>query len=179
MAARKRGRPRGGGDGGRADKVYGGPRAGAAAGRARRASADGVVKVTIPSDFSASRDVQKAILDEVARCGYDEHSTFAIKLALEEGMINAIKHGNRFDPAKRVHVEYDVTRARAEIVIEDEGPGFYRTDVPDPTLEENLEKTSGRGILLIEAYMTTVEYSHGGRRLRMVKVNEGAGARNG
>jgi len=58
------------------------------------------------------------------------------------------------------------------IVIEDEGSGFARALVPDPTLEENLEKSSGRGIHLIEAYMNEVRWSRGGRRLRMVKKND-------
>ena len=133
------------------------------------------MKVTIPSEYPASRDLQKRILDEVAGHRYDENSFFAIKLALEEGMTNAIKHGNKLDPAKKVHVEYSVTAKQAEIVIEDEGPGFDPKHVPDPLSEENLEKPSGRGILLIGAYMNTFEYSNGGRRLRMVKVNEGGG----
>jgi serine/threonine-protein kinase RsbW len=128
--------------------------------------------VTIPSEATASRDLQKSILDEVARCQYDEGSVFAIKLALEEGITNAIKHGNKFDPGKKVHVDYTVTPQRFEITIEDEGPGFDLGDVPDPTADENLEKCSGRGILLIGAYMTKVEYSNGGRRLHMVKLNE-------
>lgn len=130
------------------------------------------MKLTIPSELVASRDVQKAILDEVARFGYDEGAVFAIKLALEEALINAIKHGNKQDPGKRVHVESNVTDKQVEIIVEDEGPGFDAREVPDPTMEENLEKCSGRGILLIRAYMTEVEYSKGGRRLRMVKVNE-------
>ena len=133
---------------------------------------DNAVKMTIPSDFAASRDVQKRILDAVADCGFSSHSTFAIKLALEEALINAIKHGNKLDPNKQVHITWSVTPEQAEIVIEDEGPGFVREVVPDPTLEENLEKCSGRGILLMEAYMNSVEYSHGGRRLRLVKMNE-------
>jgi serine/threonine-protein kinase RsbW len=137
---------------------------------------DDRVKVTIPTDFSASRDVQKAILDEVVRCRYDEGAVFAIKLALEEGMANAIKHGNKFDKGKRVHVEYEVTPTRFEVSIEDEGAGFDVCEVPDPTLEENLEKCSGRGILLIGAYMTKVEYRKGGRQLYMLKVNDKAGA---
>jgi serine/threonine-protein kinase RsbW len=132
------------------------------------------LKLTIPSELVASRDVQKAILDEVARFHYDEGAVFAIKLALEEGMTNAIKHGNKYDPGKHVHVEYSITAQQVEIIIEDEGPGFDPVEVPDPTHEENLEKCSGRGILLIGAYMTKAEYSTGGRRLRMVKINERA-----
>ncbi len=128
----------------------------------------GVVRATIPSDFNAGRDVQQAIMNEVLKHNFGTETTFAIRIALEEAIVNAIKHGNRLDPAKKVHVEARVTPKRAEIVIEDEGPGFDRKHVPDPTAEENLYKCSGRGVLLIESYMDS-EWSHGGRRVRMVK----------
>jgi serine/threonine-protein kinase RsbW len=133
---------------------------------------DKPLKFTIPSKFEAGREVQKRILDDVTRLGYTSHSQFAIKLALEEALINAIKHGNRLDPKKKVHIEFSVTPKQLEVTIEDEGPGFSRDEVPDPTLQENLEKCSGRGILLIEAYMSSVQWSNGGRRLKMVLKNE-------
>ena len=136
------------------------------------ASTPGSFRVTIPSEFGAGRDVQERILADVQRHGFSTDSTFAIRIALEEAMVNAIKHGNRLDPAKKVHVESRVTPKRAEITIEDEGPGFDRSSIPDPTDEEHLDKPSGRGILLIEAYMDGVEWSRGGRRLRMVKENQ-------
>jgi serine/threonine-protein kinase RsbW len=129
------------------------------------------IRTTFASDFAVARDVQRQILDAVARHRFDAQSTFAIKLALEEAFVNAIKHGNRLDPAKHVHVESNVTDEQAEIIIEDEGPGFDRSCVPDPTAEENLDKCSGRGILLMEAYMSNVEYSKNGRRIRMLKKN--------
>lgn len=129
------------------------------------------VRVTIASDFAAAREVQKRILDAVELSGFTPHSTFSIKLSLEEALINAIKHGNKLDPAKNVHVEATISAEQADISIEDEGPGFDRHAVPDPTLQENLEKCSGRGILLIEAYMDQVEWSNRGRRLRIVKRN--------
>ena len=132
---------------------------------------DDVIRATISSDYSAGRDVQQRILDDVQRHGYSSDSTFAIRIALEEAMVNAIKHGNGQDPTKKVRVEARVTPRRAEITIEDEGPGFDRSCIPDPTDDENLHKCSGRGILLIEAYMDGVEWSHGGRRLRMYKEN--------
>jgi len=124
---------------------------------------------TIPSDVSASRDVHKTIMDRVEAQHYDDQSTFAIRLALEEGLMNAIKHGNRHDPKKTVHVEAKVTPKATEITIEDQGKGFHRETVPDPCADENLLKCSGRGILLMEAYMDEVKYSQGGRRVRMVK----------
>jgi serine/threonine-protein kinase RsbW len=133
--------------------------------------AAGSFRVTIPSDFNAGRDVQDRILSDIQRYGYSSDSEFAIRIALEEAMVNAIKHGNGLDPAKKVHVEARVTPSRTEITIEDEGPGFERSSIPDPCHDDNLHKPSGRGILLIESYMDTVEWSRGGRRLRMVKEN--------
>ena len=130
------------------------------------------LRFIIPSVNVEGRHVQKRILDEVARLHYNEDAAFAIRLSLEEALINAIKHGNKCDPNKKVIVEASVTPDRAEIVIEDEGPGFDRTSVPDPTSEENLERLHGRGILLMEAYMTEVEFTRGGRRVRMVRKND-------
>ena len=130
-----------------------------------------VLEFTIPSLPVATRDVHKRIMDEVERRRYDEQSVFAIRLALEEGLMNAVKHGNKLDPAKTVHITAKVTRESTEIVIEDQGAGFKRNCVPDPCCKENLLKPSGRGILLMEAYMDQVRYSCGGRRVRMVKKN--------
>ncbi len=127
---------------------------------------------TIASNFREGKDVQQRIMSDVARHGFSNDSTFAIRIALEEALDNAIKHGNRLNTRKKVRVQARVTRKRAEIVIEDEGKGFERRCVPDPTAEENLCKCSGRGILLIEAYMNSVKWDRGGRRVRMVKDNQ-------
>ncbi len=130
------------------------------------------VHFSIPSDFASGGLVQKRIIDAVERSGYDDDSVFGIKLAVDEALINAIKHGNKLNPSKRVHVQASITPRRLEIVIEDEGRGFDRNCVPDPTCAENLEKPCGRGILLMEAYMDRVEWSRGGRRVKMVKKPE-------
>ncbi len=126
---------------------------------------------TIPSDPAASRDIQKAIMDRVESLKYGEQSRFAIRLALEEGLMNAMKHGNKLDPNKTVHIEAKVTPRQTEITIEDQGKGFKREDVPDPCADENLLKCSGRGLLLIEAYMDKVQFTRGGRRVKMTKKN--------
>lgn len=130
------------------------------------------MKFVINSDYARGREVQNRILDEVTRYKYNSDSLFAIKLALEEAFVNAIKHGNKLDPNKHVYVEALVGPSQTEIIIEDEGPGFERSSVPDPTAPENLEKCSGRGILLIESYMTSAAWSHNGRRLHMIKRND-------
>lgn len=131
------------------------------------ASANGGLHFTIPSDYAAMREVQDAILGRVEAAGFDDESTFAIRLSLEEALINAIKHGNKLDPKKRVHVDAKVEGECCWVTIRDEGPGFTRKEIPDPTLEENLCKCSGRGLLLIEAYMHEIAYADGGRQLTM------------
>ena len=130
------------------------------------------VRVTIPSENTAVREVQDRIMAEVARCGFDGQSQFAIKLALEEGLINAIKHGNKYDRPSGCRSNGRARRRNWTCKSRTRGPGSSGADVPDPTLEENIEKCSGRGILLIESYMTSVLWSRGGRRMRMVKRNE-------
>lgn len=129
----------------------------------------------IASNYDEAREVQQTILSECERHGFDENAHFALKLALEEALINAVKHGNKLDPKKRVRGRAEVSARTAVIEVQDEGPGFTRQAIPDPTLEENLEKTSGRGVLLIEAYMDEVEWTDHGRHIRMVKHNHPSG----
>ena len=130
------------------------------------------MKFVIPSDFKRGVEVQARILDEVGKFKYNSDSAFAIKLSLEEAVVNAIKHGNKLDVTKRVFIEALVGPDQTELTIEDEGPGFQRAEVPDPTSPENLEKCSGRGILLIEAYMNGVSWSNSGRKMHMIKRND-------
>jgi len=137
----------------------------------RKSSTTATFEFTIPSELSATRDVHKTIMDEVERHKYTETSAFAIRLALEEGLMNAVKHGNKLAREKTVHVLATVTAKQTQITIEDQGAGFERSNVPDPCSSENLLKCSGRGILLMESYMDKVEFSNGGRRVKMIKKN--------
>ena len=90
-------------------------------------------------------------------------------MALEEALVNAIKHGNGMDPAKQVQIDCRFDDDGVRIVIEDEGPGFDVTAVPDPTAEENLDKPGGRGIMLMRSFMSHVEYNELGNRLVLEK----------
>ena len=140
--------------------------------RGSGAKVNGTLRFEFPSNFDTGMEVQASILAEVERHGFNPNSIFATRLALEEALVNAIKHGNKLDPKKKVIVEAKVTPQRVEIEIEDQGPGFDRASVPDPTALENLCKCSGRGILLIEAYMNSVSWSRGGRRVHLVRYNQ-------
>ncbi len=128
-------------------------------------------QMLIPSDLLAARMPEQEILEALGRFGYPEQAVFAVKLSFEEALINAVKHGNRGDPAKYITIRYDVNAARAVIIVADEGSGFSPARVPDCTTEENLTRPSGRGIMLMRAYMDHVQYSRRGNMVRMIKRN--------
>jgi serine/threonine-protein kinase RsbW len=86
-----------------------------------------------------------------------------------EAITNAIRHGNRQDPDKQVHVVCRVDEVRIEVIVTDQGEGFNPEDVPDPTLEEFIERPGGRGLMLMRAYLSFCEYSEGGRRITMIR----------
>ena len=111
-------------------------------------------------------------LDTLRTLGYDEGSVFAIRLALEEAINNGFRHGNKSDPAKVVRLDWSATEQRVQIEVEDEGEGFDPGAVPDPTAEENIEIPSGRGLMLMRAYMSEVEYVDPGNRVRLVFVKQ-------
>jgi|GEM_PF-114876 len=129
-------------------------------------------RMTIPSELMAGRKAEERILKAIAGSGFNRDSTFAVHLALQEALMNAIKHGNHLDPHKKVRINVSVSKKQVGITIEDEGVGFERGGVPDPRAPENLEKCSGRGIFLIESYMNSVQWTRGGRRVHMVRRNQ-------
>lgn len=125
------------------------------------------MEFVIPSDLSEARHVQELIESQLRMCHYEDKEIFGIRLALEEALVNAIKHGNQMDQAKRVHVRFHVSDRTFAIEIRDEGPGFDPEDVPDPTAPENLERPCGRGLLLMRHYMTECEFLPPGNVCRM------------
>lgn len=129
--------------------------------------------LTIPSDLGEAHALQARIEDGLHACGYTDHDVFAIKLALEEALVNAIKHGNGMDPDKSVHVRYRIAPDRFDVRIADEGPGFDPAGVPDPTDPDFIERPCGRGLLLIRGFMSSVEYHGCGNVVTMSKVRNG------
>jgi serine/threonine-protein kinase RsbW len=129
--------------------------------------------VVIPSDPAEARQVQEEIERLLKGTAFSEKEIFSIKLALEEAMVNAIKHGNNFDRNKKVRIAYNVFPERFDIVITDEGTGFDPSDVPDPTAVENLERPCGRGLMLMRYYMNEVSFSANGNTVAMTKFRNG------
>ena len=129
--------------------------------------------VEFASSLDRARQIETDILDQCEKNRFNEDDIFAIKLALEEALVNAVKHGNKMDPAKMVRVQYHVTKLRVDIVIEDQGPGFNPASIPNPTDDTRLEMCSGRGIHLMRAFMSSVVYNPRGNMVTLTKLNEG------
>jgi serine/threonine-protein kinase RsbW len=130
-------------------------------------------EVVISSDQAEARRVQRQIEQLLLSHRYSEREIFGIKLALEEALVNALKHGNQWDRAKKVHIAFHVDAERFHIHIADEGPGFDPHDLPDPTAPENLERPCGRGVMLMRSYMTEVSYNERGNFVSMTKLRNG------
>jgi len=135
-------------------------------------------EITIPSETAQGLAVQERIVNLLESMDYSSRDVFGMRLALEEALVNAMKHGNGMDPNKKVRVSCCVDSQQARIEIEDEGEGFRPEDVPDPTDIENLEKPCGRGIMLMKAFLTVVEYSETGNRVILEKLRS-TGDENG
>ena len=111
--------------------------------------------------------VQRTVAEALAARGYDPDAVFAIRLCLEEALVNGFRHGNRFEPGLVVKFRASIAPRECTFEVEDQGEGFDPGGVPDPTADENLEIPSGRGIMLMRAYMSEVEYLPPGNRLRI------------
>ena len=135
-----------------------------------------VVRLEFCSAFDMIDFVQLVSDHLCRRLGFDEDSMHWVGVAIRESVINAIKHGNRNDAGKMVHVDFtsshDPEDAGLTISVRDEGEGFEPEEVADPLAPENMLKSSGRGIFLIRSFMDDVQLtkgSEGGMEVRMVK----------
>jgi serine/threonine-protein kinase RsbW len=132
-----------------------------------------LVEVTIRSDQAEARRVQGHIEHLLLSHRYSEHDIFGIKLALEEALVNAIKHGNQLDRTKKVRIAFQVKPDRFDVQIADEGAGFDPNELPDPTAPENLERSCGRGVMLMRYYMNHVSFNARGNFVSMTKLRNG------
>lgn len=114
------------------------------------------------------RELETSLLEAMSRHGYSETSAFAVRLAVQEALANAFKHGNRGERGRNAIVDYAVGDDDISIEVQDQGDGFDWASVPDPTADENIAIPAGRGIMLMRAYMTSVEFIAPGNRVRMI-----------
>ncbi len=128
--------------------------------------------IVVESKSSAVVDVCKQILSKLEEHKFDKDDIFAVHLTFEEAFLNAVKHGNKMDPTKKVKVDYCVDSDKVEISITDEGEGFEPEAVDDPRFGAGLYEPGGRGLLLMDSYMDEVKYNEQGNSVYMVRYKE-------
>ena len=133
-----------------------------------------VITLQLPSDLKIIPETSRDIIKKIKSKDISEDDLFDIRLALEEALVNAIKHGNKQDCNKNVLLKITINPGKATMQIKDEGEGFDYEKLVSPAEPKNLKKPYGRGVFLIKKLMDSVEFFDGGRGIKMVKLIEAA-----
>ena len=122
-----------------------------------------ILSLEISSERNRIKEVEALMLKANKEFGLNDDQYCKTMIAVTELVMNAIVHGNKEDPGKKVKVmlEYDVQEMK--IVIEDEGKGFDISGLPDPTEVERLLDSHGRGVYIVKAMVDKVDFAHNGK----------------
>ena len=140
--------------------------------RHRETEAEQIIRLSLPSSMRHVYLLDVIVTEILKETDFTDEVQEQINLAVIEAGTNAIKHGNKENPTKKATIEFTLAEDKLEIVIEDEGDGFTRKEVADPLDPENLLKSSGRGLFLMEACMDSVTYKDNGTIIKMVKYTK-------
>lgn len=137
------------------------------------------VSYTLDSSLQSVNMAEETAQLLAGKAGFDEDDCLKISMAVREAAVNAVLHGNAYDPAKKMTVAFENTGRALVITITDEGRGLDVNTIPDPTTPENLLKQSGRGIFLMRSFMDEVRIRllAPGTEVTMIK-NVGGSAAN-
>jgi serine/threonine-protein kinase RsbW len=129
------------------------------------------VSYTLDSTLETVDSAEQAATRIATDNGFDEDEVMQIAMAVREAAVNAVLHGNAYDPGKKVTLDFERTGRDLVITIRDQGAGLDPDKIPDPLAPENLLKTSGRGIFLIRSFMDEVQIhpSQTGTEIKLVK----------
>lgn len=128
--------------------------------------------ILLDSTLDSVEIAEDEVLRNAQEIGFREEELHQIGMAVRETMVNAVVHGNRYNARKKVHLSVMKAADRLTVVIADEGEGFDMNALPNPLAEENLLRQSGRGLLLIQAFVDEFQVRRGqpgGTEVRMVK----------
>jgi serine/threonine-protein kinase RsbW len=129
-------------------------------------------RLLLDSTLDSVEVAERAVLQDAEDIGFGEDELHQLGMAVRESMVNAVVHGNRYNARKKVRVAITKAADRLTIVIADEGDGFDVTLIPDPLADENLLRQSGRGLLLMRAFVDEFQVRRGepsGTEVKMVK----------
>lgn len=129
------------------------------------------VSYTLASTLDSVNRAESLAAETAARAGFSEDEQSNIAMAVREAAVNAVLHGNAYDPEKKVFIVYERTGDALVITITDQGKGLDPERLPDPLSPENLMKGSGRGIFLIRAFMDEVKFRNAqpGTEITLIK----------
>ena len=113
---------------------------------------------TLDSVLASVETIEQTAERFAQQAGFDEDTASQIAMVCREAAVNAVVHGNKYDPAKHVDASFELTDTALTIQIADQGPGLDPDSCPDPLAPENLLRTSGRGIFLMRALMDEVHF---------------------
>jgi serine/threonine-protein kinase RsbW len=142
----------------------------------RHAMSASRVSYTLESTLASVDKAEQAAAEVAAKSGFDEDECGHIAMAVREAAVNAVLHGNHYDPAKRVTVSFESTPDTLTVAVRDEGAGLDPATLPNPLAPENLLKQSGRGIFLIRAFMDEIRFRavSPGTEITMIKFVRGS-----
>lgn len=112
-----------------------------------------IIEEQLPSSLDSVDHAEEVVLREAEALGFDEDDLHKIGISVRECMVNAVVHGNRYHSRKKVGLKVTRTPQQLEIVVRDEGDSFDLSNLPDPLADENLMRQSGRGLLMMQAFM--------------------------
>jgi serine/threonine-protein kinase RsbW len=124
----------------------------------------------IPNDLAVGRRLLDELLDRLEAQNWSRHDIFGIHLSVDEALVNATEHGNARDEAKHVRFCCWLSPQKIRVEITDEGPGFNPDSLPDPTDAAHLSCPGGRGVLLMRAFMSHVEFRDRGNHIVLEKT---------
>lgn len=129
------------------------------------------VSYTLDSTLETVDSAEAAASRIAAKAGFDEDEIMRISMAVREAAVNAVLHGNAYDPHKKVALDFESSGSNLIITIRDQGKGLDMSKIPDPLAPENLLKTSGRGIFLIRSFMDDVQIrpTQAGTEIKLIK----------
>ena len=129
------------------------------------------VSYTLDSSLETIDSAEEKATRVATDLGFDEDEVLQISMAVREGAVNAVLHGNGYAPDKKVTLAFEHTGGSLVITICDQGKGMDLSKIPNPLAPENLLKTSGRGIFLMRSFMDVVEIrpSQTGTELKLIK----------
>jgi serine/threonine-protein kinase RsbW len=136
------------------------------------------VSYTLDSTLETVDNAEQTASRIAAEMGFGEDEIMQISMAVREAAVNAVLHGNAYDPGKKVQVDFEKAGDNLAITIRDQGKGLDPEKIPDPLAPENLMKTSGRGIFLIRSFMDEVhiEPTQTGTEIKLIKYVHGPAA---